>query len=921
MAEHVDESLTGTDEQRYDRGVAKIRQRRLEALGRIDEESSGVQINKTWHRFSDENAREHYLNQDYRAGLAFSGGGIRSATLALGLSEALASRGRLYAFDMLSTVSGGGYFGSFLRALHLPRGEELSVVTDRPALAEATMTSLPDQQYFRGQPGPSAFVAPDKSIKNPLWWLRENGRYLAPGGMSDYGFALAYIVRNWLSLVLFILGVALIACSLMQLTLIFFVHAALGWDRQVLQWLAQRQLHSPLFLVLAAFGWVVTGVAGSYWITTPLSFSRTLENEPKARGWWKVVLAVGFLIVLLAGIFLSDNLGVLAHNTPSRVWTCGLMIAIIAALLASGFTTLANPSNSHVDFRREQTRLLAKCCMVLIALTAATAVDWAALSMLQYFDSAASDAGIFRTGVVSGAIASVLSFFIAKLPDWFGDKKTGIGKFLIAHARQFALIASILIIAAIALIADVLAIKLLWGGPAWLAASPVDWVLFGVVFGLVAFTVGMFGSSLNFANLLALTPFYGSRLTRAFIGGSNVCRLDSDQRSEVTQGLKDDDVPLRTYLEADTAAPLHFINVTRNRTVGGTTPHDRIDLANDDPLVAESADDPRGRLASYESHLTLHDRHGDRMVFGPFGMRVGAKFYGWDDMNDPPSLGLLCAISGAAVGAGMGRLTSLGTSMAFTLANIRLGYWWKEQSSKGGEVEGGRFSGLFPGLSCLAKELLGRFSTHSHWFLSDGGHSENTGVLTLIERGCRFILACDNGQDENFVFSDLEILIRAARTDIGMEVSVLDHTKFPPSLNPLKSYFFNGSDGDWRENLRKKDRSAFALLLKASDIPRRVNGVWKRRRGGDAYIVWLKPIHFSGLPADIATYAELHPDFPQQSTGNQFFDEAQWESYRRLGFEMGRRLFKLKDPFDPFLPVLYPRPSAVTKALGVESGR
>jgi predicted acylesterase/phospholipase RssA len=38
-------------------------------------------------------------------GLAFSGGGIRSATLSLGITQALARRGRLYAFDYLSTVS------------------------------------------------------------------------------------------------------------------------------------------------------------------------------------------------------------------------------------------------------------------------------------------------------------------------------------------------------------------------------------------------------------------------------------------------------------------------------------------------------------------------------------------------------------------------------------------------------------------------------------------------------------------------------------------------------------------------------------------------------------------------------------------------------------------------------------------------
>ena len=48
--------------------------------------------------------------------LCLSGGGIRSATFALGVIQALAARGLLKQFDYLSTVSGGGYLGSLLTA-------------------------------------------------------------------------------------------------------------------------------------------------------------------------------------------------------------------------------------------------------------------------------------------------------------------------------------------------------------------------------------------------------------------------------------------------------------------------------------------------------------------------------------------------------------------------------------------------------------------------------------------------------------------------------------------------------------------------------------------------------------------------------------------------------------------------------------
>ena len=50
------------------------------------------------------------------AGLALSGGGIRSATFCLGFLQALNDRGALKLFDYLSTVSGGGFIGGWWSA-------------------------------------------------------------------------------------------------------------------------------------------------------------------------------------------------------------------------------------------------------------------------------------------------------------------------------------------------------------------------------------------------------------------------------------------------------------------------------------------------------------------------------------------------------------------------------------------------------------------------------------------------------------------------------------------------------------------------------------------------------------------------------------------------------------------------------------
>src|SRR5438132_1252917 len=54
--------------------------------------------------------------KEQRAALCISGGGIRSATFGLGVLQGLARCGLLDKFHYLSTVSGGGYIGSWLSA-------------------------------------------------------------------------------------------------------------------------------------------------------------------------------------------------------------------------------------------------------------------------------------------------------------------------------------------------------------------------------------------------------------------------------------------------------------------------------------------------------------------------------------------------------------------------------------------------------------------------------------------------------------------------------------------------------------------------------------------------------------------------------------------------------------------------------------
>ena len=83
-----------------------------EELGELyPREGAGPGTRRTLAEIHDE------VHERFRpSALCLSGGGIRSATFALGVVQGLARRGLLQGFQYLSTVSGGGYLGGWLTA-------------------------------------------------------------------------------------------------------------------------------------------------------------------------------------------------------------------------------------------------------------------------------------------------------------------------------------------------------------------------------------------------------------------------------------------------------------------------------------------------------------------------------------------------------------------------------------------------------------------------------------------------------------------------------------------------------------------------------------------------------------------------------------------------------------------------------------
>ncbi len=107
---------------------------------------------------------EDPAHPDNLIGLAFSGGGIRSATFNLGVVQALAKKGLLHKFDYLSTVSGGGYVGSWLAALTQRLTRELHCTF---AGVEKALS-------------PHKYETDKRSEPTVLHWLRLYSNYLTP---------------------------------------------------------------------------------------------------------------------------------------------------------------------------------------------------------------------------------------------------------------------------------------------------------------------------------------------------------------------------------------------------------------------------------------------------------------------------------------------------------------------------------------------------------------------------------------------------------------------------------------------------------------------------------------------------------------------------------------------------------------------
>jgi hypothetical protein len=834
-------------------------------------------------------------------GLALSGGGIRSATISIGAVQALVACRRFLDFDYLSTVSGGGYAGTFLTSLFMPGGVRGSGGTVQGN--GGTVEAMRKRDWALDALKLPAFQSvmkygDDKSVRSPVWWLREHSRYLAPNGPTDFFSAVTYFIRAWLAMLyVFALPIAALAIvdSWAEWNIIRRLPAAL--EKRVLDWVtigsgADAFLISPLLLLAAVILFLSLAAGTAYWQT---------EWMPRVVGrrgaaWWLPVSArTGFAVGIAVSTLGIGAVGLLYEyyyraslieafragaSFPARFLAVGLLLALTSQAIAILVYLKAASRQDNAfapDVRMALTRTstnLNQALMIIILLAAAE-------SIALFLQAAEPESFSLREFSLVATILPAAAWLInfgSRLADNAGRWRRWLERMSAPLTTLLGLLLFALLIVAIYVLMHWLAYpgRLTPANVATIGGASFNLLPMAVV---VTILIVATGWSTGFINLSSLHNLYMSRLTRAYLGGSNVDRLLEvaavDQNRPITDSHARDDIDLSLYQQQRSAAPLHLINVTLNET-----------------------------QSHEESQIIERDRKGVPLVFAPEGVFVNAgrdprSIFSWSMLEaegvERLSAGQLCAISGAAASTGMGAHTTLGMALTMSFANIRLGYWWRTDDLMKEPLQFRQspvfwlylfVTKLVRTYFYLFNEMTARYSrANSRLYLSDGGHFDNSGVYELLRRGVPVILALDNGADPKYEFVDLENLVRKARLDLGLSVNVASRSEVEKLLGKrFAAYFLNGVHEDWRTGARTPGGLGVALLLKVYDAGRRKSPGSNEGITPSHYIVWVKPRVPDAMPQDVDGYALAHPSFPHEPTSNQFFNEAQWESYRALGW-------------------------------------
>jgi hypothetical protein len=871
--------------------------------------------------------------------LCLSGGGIRSAAVSLGVIQALADRGLLNKFHYLSTVSGGGYIGSWLTAW-LSRGNATNVVN-----------ALTSRRNNSDREPP------------PIAHLRRYSNYLTPSAglfSADTWTAFVIVARNilinWLillpALTILVCVVHLISIviesgdgrGVMLVSTLCVIFGGLSFGYKLYH-LYSRTASRDRATLLSAQGWFLLGsllpasLAGLCFtwlvlqkktpgdILTPLlpdwlvptsGFASTLcfalavyvvamvvagcraifsvPPPPDAvvppRPTWIVLLldfacwAVGVLVFATVvwlwakaatSIHPSYTLASTTTDKPAVFLDGNLLVVVfgmpcflLATLLAHTIYLLLHSSSRIGDVEREWLgRAGGWHFIAMLAWIGLAAIVLLGPAVFQQFERLLGDVW---GKVVSGGVTGILGAVTAVLG------KSGVTPAQGRSEGKAAVSATVILAIAGPLFAAFLLIfvssLVLDYAPAFdgikISVLSMDqWYngTRGIALILAAaFLILLVADGFANINAFSLHAIYRNRLVRAFLGGARTPGRHPDGFTDFDWG---DDMRVAGLWngppDGDNWRPFHVINMTLN-------------LSSTDNLAWQQ------RKAMPFTASPLHCGNADlgyrptEDYAGPARQRNAA---GQIVEHGGISLGTAMAISGAAVSSNMGYYSSKPLSFLMTFFNVRLGCWLGNPGEGGNprwysfgkpfRREGPRFA-----VKPLLNELFGVTSDMDAYVnLSDGGHFEDLGLYEMVRRRCKFIVVCDGDEDANRGFEDLGNAVRKIWIDLGVRIT-------------FERSRLLRADGNTKP--RRVPYLALGKIKYVSDVP-----------AGAAvptgHLLYIKPfVRGDEAAADIIAYKRANKDFPDQSTANQWFDEPQLESYRRLGHLMTSDLMETVPP-------------------------
>jgi Patatin-like phospholipase len=858
-----------------------------EEARRIQEEAQQQHLKSIW-------TAVHQLGEK-RAALCISGGGIRSATFALGVLQGLARCGLLGKFHYLSTVSGGGYIGGWLAAWIQRAKDGLPEVTANLAQPRDDTRPNPEPTQMQNLRSYSNYLSPRLGLLSADTWtlvatylrnLLLNWFVLIPllaAALTVPWIYLAVLMKYpppyslvplGLGAVCLVIGVAYMGKNLPS------GGKAHGTEKRFL-WVCLLPIFLGAVFMTTHWAWFTNyGGKTPEWPFWPGGEPSTLPPF-LCLGIAVHVIAWAFSLLRVNGFRILEFLAVIASGAIGGVllWVgaiklfpqplavaelyCCFAIPLVVGLFLVALICFAGLSSRWTgDPDREWWARANGWLLILVA-------GWMVVSGLVIF-------GPFLLGwavsAITGAIAGFVTILAGRssaIPANKQGEKTGPVALILSKASSIAAMIFIAVLVILIVMAMTSAVKaiapdlgVIWnlGAKSRVLGETVTyvnvllytpwWLVLAVALALALFGIAM-ACVIN-PNRFSLHAMYRDRLIRAYLGASN-----RDRKPNPFTGFDENDNPRMHALwerEKFGGRLMPVVNIALNLVHGSKLAWQERKATSFtvSPLHCGSYDVGYRRTNAAPGQL-----YGSEAQTPAPPKPPKVPLYGGEEGL---SLGTAIAISGAAASPNMGYHSSPLVTFILTLLNVRLGAWLGNPGPAGDKT----FHLGYPklGVRPIIAEAFGLTDdTNPYVYLSDGGHFENLGLYEMVLRRCHYIVVSDAGQDPVCSFSDLGGAVRKIRIDLGIPI-VFDE---PMSI-------FARSDDEEQNN---RGRSCAIGRIRYSVVDG--EGI------EDGVLIYIKPACYGEEPRDIYEYFKSNAAFPHESTADQFFSESQFESYRMLG--------------------------------------